>query len=115
MPNEHLKFLESLNWIYEDDDLIAVHAGIDPTYGIDEQIQQLLDRNHPNERGPSQLFSHELARTRAYNLGKMVVSGHASRFEPYVAPYRVMLDCGVDSGGPLVAFVADTQEVVATD
>lgn len=115
MSGEHLKFLESLDWMYEDDGLIAVHAGLDPLGDIDRQKQQLLSRAHPNERGPSQLFSHELARTKAYNLGKVVVSGHASRFEPYVGENRVMLDCGVDSGGPLVAWVSDTQEFVAVN
>ena len=113
MPQDHLRFLESLDWMYENDDLIAVHAGLDPLDDVEVQRQQLLSRAHPNERGPSQLLSHEFARTRAYNLGKVVVSGHASRFEPYVGPDRVMLDCGVDSGGPLVAWVADTGEIIA--
>lgn len=114
MPPGHMEFLESLGWMYEDDDLIAVHAGLDPLGDIDVQRQQLLSRTHPNERGPSQLFSHEFARAREHNLGKMVVSGHASRFDPYIGPDRVMLDCGVDSGGPLAAWISDTQDIVTT-
>lgn len=111
MPPSHFDFLASLPWAYENDQLVAVHAGLDPGQPLRVQTDSLLAKQTKNPRGPEQLFSHELAKTAAA-LGKLVVSGHCSRQEPYISPRRVMLDCGVDSGGRLVAYVADSGEIV---
>ena len=112
MAPSHFNFLAGLPWIYENDQLVAIHAGLDPNQPRQDQTDSLRAKQTKNPRGPEQLFSHELAKTAA-DLGKLVVSGHCSRQKPYISPQRVMLDCGVDGGGKLVAYVADGGEIVA--
>lgn len=113
IPLKHLEFLDSLPWVYQSGDLIAVHAGLDPAQDADEQVQRLKDKVDDNERGPVQLHSRKFNLPTAQILGKLIVSGHTIRPTPYISPGRVLLDCGVHVGGPLVAWVADTGEVIA--
>lgn len=113
MPPEHIRFLGSLPWVYESGNLVAVHAGLDPDQDADEQIRRLTDQVDDNERGPTQLHSRKFNLPTAQILGKLIVSGHTIRDKPYISSGRVLLDCGVCAGGPLVAWVADTGQVLA--
>ena len=111
MPPSHFDFLASLPWVFENDQLVAVHSGFDPLKPLGDQIDDLLAKKTQNPRGPQQLFSRQLGRETDH-LGKLVVSGHCRQTDPYVSPHRVLLDCGVDSGGRLVAYVADSNEII---
>jgi len=42
LPESHKFFFDSLVLLYESDDFIAVHAGLDPLYDIDEQKKEKL-------------------------------------------------------------------------
>lgn len=116
MPNQHVDFLRRMPWVYETADIVAVHAGIDPHINWDIQRDNLMTKRETGRRGPSQLFSHNFAgNVMATIPGKTLVSGHLSRYQPYVSSTRVMLDCGVDSGGPLASWVSDTNDVIMVD
>ncbi len=112
MPKDHQEFLKSLPWFYETPTLVAVHAGVEPRQTWKSQKKLLARRDMSSVRGPSQLFSHELAVTVTHNIGKLVVSGHATFYKPYISSTRAFLDCGVDSDGPLVGWVRDIDKIV---
>lgn len=112
MPKEHLKFLASLPLVYETDGLIAVHAGLESDEPWEAQREKLLDHAWVNGDAPNQLFSHDLADTLEQPTPKLVVSGHAIQKRPVVAPGRILLNCGVELGGPLVAWVSDTDSFI---
>lgn len=112
MPPSHFRFLASLPWIYENEQLVAVHAGLDPDLDFQKQVADLSSKNIDNPKGPQQLFSHRLARL-SRDLGKLVVSGHSSLEEPHLEPHRAMINCGVDAGGRLIAYLSDSGEIVS--
>ncbi|MYB39869.1 serine/threonine protein phosphatase [Candidatus Saccharibacteria bacterium] len=113
MPPTHLEFLRSLPWVYQAGSLIVVHAGLDPGRSADEQVRNLENRVEEDRWEPPQLRSRKLALPTARIAGKCIVSGHTTYPEPYVSSERVLLDCGVDIGGPLVAWVADSGEIIS--
>lgn len=115
MPEHHKQFFRQLPWMHETKQFIGVHAGLDPNTLWRKQRKDLLRKQEPPTRGPSQIFSHSFAGSEENNTKKTLVTGHASRFYPNISANRVMLDCGVDAGGPLASWVSDTGEVVLTD
>ena len=115
IPSTHLEFLRNLPWIHQAGDLIVVHAGLDPDRHADEQVRQLEARVETDRWEPPQLRSRRFALPTSRVLGKCIVSGHTTYPEPYISPDRVLLDCGVDIGGPLVAWIADSGEIVSQE
>lgn len=108
MPAKHRKFLTSLPFVYETDELILVHAGLLPHKPWPVQREQLLARQADNERGPSQLFSHTLGGIIRHQAPKTVVSAHTVQPNPRRFRQRLLLHCGVEEGGPLVAWISST-------
>jgi hypothetical protein len=99
--------------MWESKSVVAVHAGLAPGTRWKEQQKLLQDRVDNSQRGPGQLFSHAYAREKQHRLNRTLVTGHASRYTAYVGERRVMLDCGVDQGGPLVAWIGQTNKVIS--
>ena len=114
MPTAHLDFLRGLPWCYEDDTVVAIHAGVDPATAWEEQRAGLHARSTTNPKGPQQLCLKDYAEdTTARVPGRSLVTGHATRTEAYVAEGRVMIDLGADRrGGRLCAWVSDTGDLV---
>ena len=109
VPASHQIFLRQLPWFIETDTFVLIHAGLEQDVSWTQQKKQLEERSS-GANGPSQLFSHVLARSlRHPAVSKQLVSGHASTPNPVFTPERVRLDCGVDFGGPLMAWVPDRQ------
>lgn len=119
MPERHRRFFREMPWFAETDNLVLVHAGLalGTTWEAQRLVLEKRERNDP--RGPAQIFSHSLAGESYVLEGriwtKRVVSGHAYVPSPVFTPARVLLNCGVELGGPLVAWVSDTDEVFTAD
>lgn len=107
-------FLRLLPWYFEDDQHVYVHAGLKLDETWPQQRGDLIHRRAA-EDGPVQLFSQVLANSAHHPVeGKMLITGHVSRPEqlPQMSPTRLMLDCGVDKGGPLAAYISSEQRCV---
>jgi hypothetical protein len=108
IPSSHLNFIRELPWYYETDQEVFVHAGLEENESWASQRKCLAERwnehweHHP--RGPSQLFSRELAMSNSNPTGKRLMTGHVALVEPKITPDRIMLDCGAGEGGSLVAW-----------
>lgn len=111
LSGAHWNFLASLPFIYEDRRLVAVHAGLTLEEPWERQREMLKDRITDGARGPPQLFSPQLARDLRHPAPKLLVTGHAIVARPIQAKRRLMLHCGVDLGGPLMAWVSDTDQL----
>lgn len=105
IPASHSDFLFQLPLFYEDPKHIFVHAGILPNVPWENQRDQFSDV-------PPQLFSRSLAFSVNMFTNKRVVSGHTLLVNPIVTPLRVLLNCGVESYGPLIAWLSDTDQLI---
>lgn len=115
IPESHWQFIRSLPLFFEDEEHICVHAGLFPYERWPKQRQQLLSfrQDHQHDiRGPSQLFSSDLAQLSNNPSSKQLITAHVAYQKPWVAKNRVLLHCGVDSSGPLVALITDTQRII---
>jgi serine/threonine protein phosphatase 1 len=52
VPPSHKKFLSSLPWVIEHPDYIFVHSGLDEKTSVDEQLQQLYQKDIRLKRVP---------------------------------------------------------------
>lgn len=113
IPKHHQTFLKNLPWFYETKTMILVHAGLKPNISWANQRSELRNKEW-GEIGPAQLFSSELAMS-AINIAKQkkLITGHAVVSLPMLSKNRVKLNCGVENGGPLVAWISDTNEIVS--
>lgn len=110
----HLDFLQATPYYAEHGDLILVHAGLQAGTAWQVQRQQLDADLNRIDSEPEQTYSFELADAAGHGAtGKCVVSGHSRRDVPFLSESRVMLDCGASVGGPLVAWVSDTNQIVS--
>ena len=89
MPNDHLKFLESLKPTFVCGDFFFVHAGVRPGIPLKEQREAdlLWIRNEF-------LDSEE-------DFGKFIVHGHTPVREPDIRPNRINIDTGAYATGKL--------------
>ncbi|PJA46715.1 hypothetical protein CO173_03030 [Candidatus Uhrbacteria bacterium CG_4_9_14_3_um_filter_41_35] len=112
MPTWHKRCLQNLPWFYESNELVLVHAGLNSSSTWQSQ-RSLLQQQEWGSIGPEQVFSAAHA-TDTTNIHPSIrlVTGHAVLPRPVVRPNRVMLNCGVEHGGPLIAWVSDTEEVI---
>ncbi len=117
MPLDHQEFLKDLPWIFENDTVIAIHAGPNPDTEWDVQSGSLAAQLSANPLGPEQLFLKPFAFSTDYLIeGKTLVTGHASAETPFLAPGRVRVDTGAgDFDGPLTAWVSDTDRLVSVE
>lgn len=103
IPVEHYRWLANLPTWYETDTHYFVHAGVNPSRGLDMQT----DNNR--------LWIRDFWLGQNVNMGKHVVHGHTPRSnKPELKPYRTNLDtgayyygvlsCGIftpEQGGPI--------------
>lgn len=119
MPERHRQLLCRMPWFWETESLVFVHAGLLLDVPWEKQKLNLASGSRNDPLGPAQLFSFELAANESVvsnsSFPQRVVSGHSYTPQPVITPTRVLLNCGVDLGGPLVAWVTDTNEVFAAD
>lgn len=112
LPLAHRELLLSLDRFYEDKRLILIHAGLSSKKGWPEQRADLISDVGWDDRGPEQLFSSEVAGQNNNGTGKILVTGHRVFIQPIISPNRLMLNCGVEFGGPLVAWVSDQNKFI---
>lgn len=114
MPAEHREFLARLQLFHESEDSIMIHAGLSmKPWPV--QRQELLEWNIDNVRGPDQVFSRKLSQSTDHPASKRLITGHVARIDPLITPRKVALDLGVDIGGPLAAFITDTNQILTVE
>lgn len=114
MPVEHRRFLARLPLFFESEDSIMIHAGLNmKPWPV--QRQELLEDDIRVVWGPDQVFSRKLSLATDHPAPKRLITGHAARLEPLITPRRVALDLGVDMGGPLAAFITDTNQILTVE
>jgi hypothetical protein len=121
----HMEMLIDAPLFFEDEDIVAVHAGVTNRHWS-QQRQTLLAQARKKAMGcydtePEQLFSHELARSNAERTclsGKTLVTGHSSLAmgaEQRVTAdgRRVRLGSRVHAGAPLYVWENWTRQISA--
>lgn len=89
LPEEHVRFLSSLEHLVAVDDCVFVHAGIDPTLPLSQQRPEDL------------LWSRESFLEFAGPLPRFVVHGHTPVPEPDLRAHRLNIDLGAYLTGRL--------------
>ncbi|EPS64329.1 calcineurin-like metallo-phosphoesterase-like protein, partial [Genlisea aurea] len=132
VPDDHKKFLSDLVWVHEEDDvsietneggrrkcrLIGVHAGLEKTSGVEEQLSVLKARDARISKvqqlsGRKNVWDipEELGEEGSSNGGTIVVSGHHGKV--HVDGLRLIIDRG---GGlednPVAAIVLPWKKLV---
>lgn len=89
IPEEHLNFLLNLQYFYETNEYIFVHAGCDPYKPLNDQPLRSLawDRDLFN------FVKNGLRNNETFEWPKTIVSGH-SHNGPLINEKYLMLDCG---------------------
>lgn len=91
MPERHRRFMQELKPLWEIEDFIFVHAGLEPFKTLNEQrppvIYEIRDA----------FFSSD------FDFGKTVVFGHTPFETPFLAPGRIGIDTGAVYGNLLTA------------
>jgi serine/threonine protein phosphatase 1 len=104
IPDDHMKWLNSLLYYYETDTHIFVHAGLFPGYSL----QEILEK----EKGKHQLiWIRRPFLDTDYDFGKHVIHGHSIRGKSDrrpSAPFRTNLDNGAYFTGCLHVGVVET-------
>jgi serine/threonine protein phosphatase 1 len=97
IPEDHINFFRNTKLYYQIDNLVCVHAGVDPTIPLEEQSE------------------HTLVWSRKFNVynglytdGKYVVHGHTPVPGPHRLTAQVNIDTGAVFGGKLTACVINT-------
>jgi len=89
LPEEHLRFFQSLPLYYETEDYIFVHAGLRPGVPLEQQ-------------DPFDLFwIREEFIYSNYDFGKTVIFGHTPFRKPFVTDRKIGIDTGAVYGGAL--------------
>jgi serine/threonine protein phosphatase 1 len=89
LPDEHLKFLQSLELSFLCGDFFFVHAGVRPGIPLKEQQEADL------------LWIRNEFLDSKENFGKFVVHGHTPVREPDIRPNRINIDTGAYATGNL--------------
>lgn len=89
IPREHLDFFASLQFYYQTDDYIFVHAGLKKKISLEMQKPEDM------------LWIRSKFIKSDYNFGKQVVFGHTPLQEPLVQPNKIGIDTGAVYGGKL--------------
>lgn len=89
LPEEHVRFLNSLDLFYETDNYIFVHAGLREKVSLNEQVPEDL------------LWIRRSFIKSTYDFGKRVVFGHTPLPEPLVDSNKIGIDTGAVYGKKL--------------
>ena len=98
IPRRHVEFLQSLELSFESGDYLFVHAGVNPTCPLDQQIADDL------------LWIREPFLSCRHDLGRVVVHGHTVESEPVVRANRIGIDTGACWTGRLTCLVLEEGE-----
>lgn len=98
VPAAHWTFLQNLNINYKVGRTVFVHAGLDPYYGLEEQIseQMLWDRNWVGYDG-------------TYKGDYMVVFGHTPKDKVIEKKNQVNIDTGCVFGNKLTCAILEPE------
>ncbi|MBX6320974.1 MAG: serine/threonine protein phosphatase [Rhodospirillaceae bacterium] len=98
LPPAHLRFLESLELVYEAGDYVFVHAGLRPGVPLDEQDpEDLMWIRDEFLYGPN-------------SWNRLVVHGHSPSREPAVFGHRIGIDTGAFFTNVLTCLVLEGAE-----
>jgi serine/threonine protein phosphatase 1 len=98
IPRRHVEFLQSLELSFESGDYLFVHAGVNPTCQLDQQIADDL------------LWIREPFLSCTHDFGRVVVHGHTVESEPVVRANRIGIDTGACWTGCLTCLVLEEGE-----
>ncbi len=105
IPGNHLDWIASLPFLFDDGRRFFVHAGVDPARPLDQQSEYDL------------VWVREPFLSSDRDFGRLIVHGHTplSGGRPDLRRNRLNLDTGAVYGGPLTAavFAADTTPPIA--
>ncbi|QIK42348.1 metallophosphoesterase [Pontivivens nitratireducens] len=99
VPQEHMDFMAGLPLAFSTRTHFLCHAGVDPMRPLDEQDEHTLlwIRNS--------FLNHEVPPDCV--LDRVIVHGHTPCKQPELLEWRINVDTGVYSGGPLTAVRLD--------
>ena len=95
VPQEHLRFLESLKLSLSVGDYFLCHAGVRPGVPLEDQSAEDL------------LWIREEFLNSKISFGKIVVHGHTPTIAPEVLPTRINIDTGAFATGRLTCLVIE--------
>lgn len=96
---EHLEFLNTCNYIYEKDNYIFVHAGINPAHGKKQQVEDLLWIR-------SKFIGHPT------NIDKKIIFGHSQYKNPHIENDKIGIDTACFISGKLTAIKVPEEEFI---
>lgn len=99
VSEEHIQWMESLPVFYEDDDFFYCHAGIDPDYSFDDQIEDDL------------LWIRNRFLKSENVWPKKIVFGHTPMQKVQIKENKIGVDTGACYGNMLSAICLDTMTV----
>lgn len=100
VPMEHVEFLAGLPLVYEEEELICVHAGLNPRGGTSRGQMLWGAPGFWSDIDP--LTGRPLKGAR-HAFSKTIVVGHTVFDEPMVCQGIIGIDTGAGHGGPLTA------------
>lgn len=97
IPDQHKDFYKGLQVLYEDDNCICVHAGLNPEFPADRDEKTLL------------WIRDEFIESKV-DFGKRVIFGHTPQEDgkPHVDPFKIGIDTGCYATGILTAVLLET-------
>lgn len=101
VPPEHIAFLQSLPYFWEDEHAIYVHAGLQPGRHLSQQSSQWC------------LWARNSFLQTTCNFGKPVVFGHTVFPEPLMQDDKIGIDTGAVYGGRLTALLLPEKKLIS--
>lgn len=101
IPPEHIAFLKSLPYFWEDEHAIYVHAGLQPNRHLSQQSSQWC------------LWARNSFLETTCNFGKPVVFGHTVFREPLLRDDKIGIDTGAVYGGRLTALLLPEKKLIS--
>lgn len=95
LGKDRVDWLNKLLTSYQLEDIICVHAGLNPSATISEQTEKDM------------LWIRKRFLESNHDFGLGVVHGHTPHDRPIVKPNRICVDTGAGTGGELTALVVD--------
>ena len=112
VPIEHVAFLAGLPLIYEEEEMICVHAGLNAR-GATPRGQMLWGA--PGFWSDLDPLTGRPIKGGRRSFGKIVVVGHTCFDQPLVLPDVIGIDTGAGHGGPLTALQFPEMRFIQTD
>lgn len=102
LPPDHIEWLDSLPYRFDDGSRYFVHAGVNPLLPLDQQAEHDL------------VWIREPFLQSEQSFGRLIVHGHTpvAAGVPDLRPNRLNLDTGAVLGGPLTAAVFEETRVL---